>query len=105
MAAQLFLDYGLITLFPFFLLALNGITKKFASSAPPTSTSQLLTAALNPINYLQLSANITASVYIAVLGSLLLVLWIIYICCAVPASSFESLWANEWHVQITNPHF
>jgi hypothetical protein len=105
MAAQLFLDYGLIALFPFFLLALNGITKIFEASVPSTSTSQLLTAALNPINYLHLSANITASVYLVVLSSLLLVVWIIYICCAVPASSFEPLWAKEWHAQIINPHF
>lgn len=105
MAAQLFLDYGLIALFPFFFLALNGITKIFESSAPPTSTSPLLNVALNPISYLQLSTSITASVYLALLGSLLLVLWITYVCCAVPARSFEPLWANEWHVQITSPHF
>lgn len=104
MAAQLILDYGFIALVPFFLQASHGLIKISDNSAPRDSTSNLFRPASQPSNCLQLSLEIVkTSIYLTVLASLLLVLWIFYICYNMPVNKFEPLWANEWHVAQSDP--
>lgn len=105
MSIQLFFDFGLVVLFPFFFLASNYITTIIESFEDSTSTSQLLTPALRLIKDLQPSFNLTMSLYLAIAGVLLLVIWVVYIFCVASAPTYDSLWATECVSQTTSPHY
>jgi hypothetical protein len=103
MAAHLFLDYGLIVLVPFYLQAAS-IFELTDCLTFQASTSHSFRPVLHNINYLEPGIHIAASIHFAVLASLILLLWYVYVCHAVPVSKFEPQWANEWHVASSSPH-
>jgi hypothetical protein len=105
MSIQLFFDYGLFILFPFFYLATNGLSRLILSSATSTSTTQSFKPSPSTVHYHQLSSNLTMSVYLAIAGVLLLVLWVAFICYVDSGLTYDPLWANEWHPQTTNSHY
>ena len=104
MAAHLFLDYGLIVLVPLYLQAASMFELTDCLTFPAL-TSNPFRPVLFETNYLQPSINIAASMYFAVLASLMLLLWFVFVCHSVPVSNLEPQWANEWHITSCHPHY
>ena len=103
MAVHLFLDYGLIVLVPLYLQAAT-IFETTDSLTTPASTLHSFGPVLFDTTYLQPGINIAASLCFAILASLILLLWFVYVCHSVPVSKSESQWAYEWQVASSHPH-